>query len=87
MCASILVLRTINAGMAGFTLNLLTYSPVRFLRVEFRQIILQSFCKSYLYSFIFNHCIPQLRMDKAPVKVKGTPVPFEGFTPPLNIGV
>jgi hypothetical protein len=36
-------------------------------------------------SFFFDHCIPQLRMDKATVKVKGTPVPFEGFAQPLNI--
>jgi hypothetical protein len=73
--------------------TLLAYSPVSFIRyiqnprVEFRQIILQSFCKLYLYSFVFDHCIPQLRMDKAPVEVKATPVPFEGSTQPFNIGV
>ncbi len=83
------------AYMANFKVNPPSVEPGIFIRsiqnptLEFRQIILLSFTNRIHNHFsCFILCIPQLRMDKATVKVKGTPaVPFEGFTPSLNLGL
>ena len=89
-----------TTGTAGFTSNPpkvqlgIDVRSIQNTIVNLRKIFLQSdslhICheKNHnLFASSFFFCFIQFRIDEAPVKVKGTPVPLEGLHVPINLRV